>query len=124
MSYLLPPVIYLESKDFTASGNLKHFKDKTCVIMVQATDCGHCTSAKPHFQNFAKENAQDKSLKCLTVEVTMSKKSPEDDKWIELITKIKPSFQGFPDYFLFKNGKFIEKELEGRNEEALKKFVE
>ena len=51
--YLVSPIVYLESKDFTNSGTLKHFKNKTCVIMIQANYCGHCTSAKPLFQKFA-----------------------------------------------------------------------
>jgi thiol-disulfide isomerase/thioredoxin len=117
--YLLPPVIYLESKDFTPSGNLKHFKDKTCVIMVQANYCGHCTSAKPDFQKFAENN---KSVICLTIQGDDER--PDVEELVQLVTKIKPSFQGFPDYLLYKKGKFIQKEIDGRTEASLVKFVE
>ena len=118
MSYLLPPVIYLESSDFTGSGNLKPFKDKTCVVMVQANYCGHCTTAKPHFQKFAQKN---KHIKCLTIQG--DGEEPDVKKMVALITKIKPSFEGFPDYLLYKNGKLIEKEINGRTEEGLEEFI-
>lgn len=119
MSYLLPPVIYLESKDFTASGNLKHvFDNKPCVIMVQANYCGHCTTAKPQFQKFAEKN---KNVVCLTIQGDGDE--PDVKKLVTLITKIKPSFKGYPDYFLYKAGKFVEKEIEGRTEESLEEFI-
>ncbi|CCV02319.1 Thioredoxin-like [Invertebrate iridescent virus 30] len=116
--YLLPPIIYLESKDFTSNGNLKHFKNKTCVVMIQANYCGHCTDAKPHFQKFANNN---KNIMCLTIEG--DGEDPDVKKMVNLITKIKPSFQGFPDYLLYKNGKLINKEINGRTEEALNEYI-
>ena len=112
MSYLLPPVLYLEPSDFTVNGDFKHFKDKTCVIMIQANYCGHCTTAKPDFQKFAENN---KSIPCLTIQ--------GDKKMVDLITKIKPSFQGYPDYLLYKNGRLIEKEINGRTEASLEEFI-
>ena len=118
MSYLLSPILYLESKDFTVSGTLKHFKDKTCVIMVQANYCGHCTTAKPDFQKFAEKN---KNVVCLTIQGDGDE--PDVKKMVDLITKIKPSFQGFPDYFLYKNGKFVDKEINGRTQASLEEFI-
>jgi thiol-disulfide isomerase/thioredoxin len=117
MSYLLKPVIYLESKDFTNKLNLKDFKNKTCVVMVQSNYCGHCTTAKPHFQKFAENN---KSIVCLTIE---DSNSDDSKKMVDVVTKLKPSFEGFPDYLLFKNNKFIPKEINGRTEESLKEFT-
>jgi thiol-disulfide isomerase/thioredoxin len=111
--YLLDPILYLETKDFTPSGNLKHFKNKTCVIMVQANYCGHCTSAKPEFQKFARNN---QSVVCLTIQ-------GDNKEMVNLITSIKPTFEGFPDYFLFKRGKFVNKEINGRTEADLEQFV-
>ena len=102
MSYLTKPVIYLEPKDFTSLGNLKHFKDKICVIMVQANYCGYCNDAKPSFQKFAENN---KNIVCLTIQGDDEKNSNSLSK---IIQKIKPSFQGFPDYILCKKGKYIE----------------
>lgn len=117
MPYLLPPVIYLESKDFTPSGNLKYFKDKTCVVLVQSNNCGHCTVAKPHFQKFANNN---KSVVCLTIE---NDDNPDAKKMLDLVSQIKPSFEGFPDYLLYKNGKFVNKEINGRTEASLEEYA-
>lgn len=117
MSYLLPPVVYLEAKDFTPKGNLKHFKNKTCIIMVQANYCKICTSAKTYFQNFAKK---DKSVVCLTIQGD----GTDSKEIVDLVTKIKPSFEGYPDYLLFKNGKYINKEIKGRTEAFLKEFIQ
>lgn len=118
MEYLLNPILYLEPKDFTPSGNLKHFKNKTCVIMVQANYCGHCTSAKPEFQKFARNN---KSVVCLTIQGDGD--DPKTKDMVNLITLIKPAFEGFPDYFLFKRGKFVNKDIVGRTEADLEQFV-
>ena len=117
--YLVPPVIYLELKDFTPSGNLKHFKDKTSVVMVQANYCGHCTNAKPAFQKFAEKN---KNVVCLTIEGDGD--DPEVEKMMDLVSKVKPSFQGFPEYLLYKNGKFVSKDINGRTEASLNEFIE
>jgi len=116
--YFLPPVIYLEFKDFTNSGDLKHLKDKTCIIMVQASFCGHCIDAKPHFQKFAEKN---KNVGCLTIQGDGDSK--DEKKMVDLITQIKPSFQGFPDYLLYKNGKLVDKEINGRTESSLEEFI-
>jgi thiol-disulfide isomerase/thioredoxin len=119
MTYLLPPVLYLEPKDFKISKekvSLKYFKDKTCVIMVQANYCGHCSTAKPHFQKFAEKN---KSVVCLTIQGD----DKESKALADLVMKIKPNFEGFPDYLLCKNGKFLEKEINGRTEASLEEFI-
>lgn len=117
-SYLLPPIIYLESKDFTSSGNLKAFKDKTCIIMVQANWCGACKNAKPAYQSFASKAG--KNVACLTIEEDST--DPDSLKRLELVKKIKPSFEGFPEYLLYKNGKYVDKEIKGRTEASLAEF--
>ena len=119
---MLAPILYLEPKDFTSDGNLKHFKNKTCVIMVQANYCGHCSTAKPEFQKFARNN---KSIVCLTIQGDGDKVGDGQDSkaMMDLLTAIKPTFEGFPDYFLFKNGAFVNKEIAGRNESDLEHFV-
>lgn len=119
MSYLLPPIVYLESKDFTKGKNdLKHFKNKTCIVMVQANWCGACQNAKPHFQEFA---ASNKNMVCLTIEE--DDKDPDSSKRLNIVKNLKPSFDGFPDYLLFKNGKFVNKEINGRTKAHLEEFA-
>jgi len=119
MSYLLPPIVYLESKDFTPSGHLRTFKDKTCIIMVQANWCGACKNAKPAYQSFA---SKAKNVVCLAIEE--DEENPDNSKRLDLIKKIKPSFEGFPDYLLYKKGKYIKKEINGRTEAALEEFCQ
>ena len=116
-SYLLPPIIYLDSKDFTSAGNLKAFKDKTCIVMVQANWCGACKSAKPAYQSFASKN---KNVVCLTIEEDSA--SSDNSERLDLVKKLKPSFEGFPDYLLFKKGTYVDKEINGRTEASLEEF--
>jgi hypothetical protein len=42
---------------------------------------------------------------------------------VGLISKIKPTFQGYPDYLLYKNGQLVEKEINGRTEASLEEFI-
>lgn len=119
MTYLQKPVLYLEPKDFTRSGELKHFKNKTCVIMAQANYCGHCSTAKPKFQNFAETHPH---IVCLTIQAD-SEKDEDNQTLMKIISSLKPSFEGFPDYFLFRNGKYVDKEIEGRTEQHLEQFI-
>ena len=116
--YLVSPIVYLESKDFTNSGTLKRFKNKTCVIMIQANYCGHCTSAKPLFQKFADKH----TVTCLTIQGD-GDDAKDTEKMLAIVSKLKPGFQGFPDYLLFKKGKYVEKEIKGRNEASLEEFI-
>jgi len=88
--------------------------------MVQANFCGHCTSAKPHFQKFA-EKKNKPNVVCLAIEGDDD--TPETEKLLNIVKKLKPSFGGFPDYLLFKNNKFVQKEINGRTEEALEEFI-
>lgn len=112
--YLHPPVLYLEPKDFTDKGTLRHFKNKTCIVMVQSNLCAHCTDAKPYFQNFAERN---KNVVCLTIE------GDDNDNMVNIVSKIKPTFKGFPDYLLYKNNQFVDREINGRTEASLIEFV-
>lgn len=117
-NHLLLPIMYLESSDFTSKDRFKHFHDKTCVVMVQANWCPACDDAKPHFQKFAEQ--VDRSVVCLTVEDTKESK----DRVMDVVQRIKPTFEGFPDYLLFKNGDYVPKEITGRTEKHLAAFVE
>jgi len=116
-TYLLPPVIYLEPKDFTDNLNLKHFKNQICIVMVQANYCGHCTSAKGDYQQFAKSN---KNIICLTMQCD---EESNGQKLLKIVKQLKPEFVGFPDYFLFRNNKFVKKEIDGRDIPSLENFI-
>ena len=88
--------------------------------MLQANYCGHCTTAKPAFQNFA---GKHKSVACLTIQGDDDSNSSDVKKMIDLVIKLKPTFEGFPDYLLFKDGKYVSREIGGRTETALEEFI-
>lgn len=117
MTDLKYPVFYLDFEDFTPSGKLKHFTDRKCIIMVQANFCGHCSTSKPAFQKFANEN---KEIVCMTIQGDSNRGG---DKLMDIVSKLKPSFQGFPDYLLFNKGVIVNKTIKGRTENDLKEFI-
>lgn len=118
---LLAPVAYLESSDFTSLDRLRSpiAQNKTCIVMVQADWCSACNAAKPHFQKFAEKYID--SVMCLTIE--HDKKSKDNGKRFEIVERIKPDFEGFPDYMLFKNGVYVPREITGRTEKHLADFA-
>lgn len=113
--YLTKPVIYLDPEDFTSRGVLKVFKHNTCIVMVQSPNCGHCTTAKPAFQAFAELCSAENKVKCLTIQA-------DDKRLVDLVLKIKPSFDGYPDYFKFKNGTLTSDIIDGRDVQSLLRF--
>jgi thiol-disulfide isomerase/thioredoxin len=83
--------------------------------MVQSPKCGHCTSAKPAFQAFAELCSAENKIKCFTIHV-------DNERLIDLVLKIKPSFDGYPDYFKFKNGTLTSDTTDGRDVQSLLNF--
>jgi len=120
--YLNKPVAYLVNDDIDEDGNIVNDlipKDIPVLIMVQANFCGHCTVAKPAFQTLANKN--EGKIFCATIQG--DGKEPGEEELGERLSKLIPEFRGFPDYVLFKNGKFVQKHEGGRSLEALEKFV-
>jgi len=124
---------YLENDDFDLHGNIKMDKiesqnggfgfktgkHKKILVMVQANFCGHCTNAKPDFQNFADI---DNDVFCTTIEGDSNK---EKEKGLsDRLKSVYPDFRGFPHYALHNsNGKRIKKDVKhGRSLADLKKF--
>ena len=120
-SYLDKPVAYLEIQDFNQKGELIGEgipKDIPIVIMVQASWCKLCTSAKPEFQAFA--DATKGHVFCATIQVDGERKAEKElGKQIKVL---KPTLRGFPDYLLYKDGKRIDREIEGRGVRHLRDF--
>ena len=115
-------VAYLEDQDFDLSGKLINPdvpKNVPVVIMMQASWCPHCTNAKPAFQQFADQYKG--KVFCATIQSDGERASEKLlGKRLEVI---KPGFQGFPDYVLYKNGSRVNKEITGRGVEQLESFV-
>jgi thiol-disulfide isomerase/thioredoxin len=119
--YLNKPVAYLETTDFDKHGNLIARgirRDVPVVIMLQYSWCPHCKSAKPDFQVFANETEGD--VFCATIQVDGDRESEKDIG--KKVKTLKPKFRGFPDYLLYKNGKRIDREIQGRSIQHLRAF--
>ena len=119
--YLDKPVAYLEDNDFDEEGNLIAQNIPSgipVVIMLQASWCPHCTSAKLEFQRFA--DATIGKVFCATVQIDGDRQS---EKTLgERIKTLKPTLRGFPDYLLYKNGVKIDREIQGRDVRHLRDF--
>ncbi len=119
MEYLTPPVIYLDKTDFNENGDLVSIKtDKPIFIMIQAVFCGHCTKAKPWFQEFSLNN-KDRVVCC---SIQGDAEYPDAKNMGNIIKKICPNFLGFPSYTVFYNGNYIEYDG-GRKVEDLQNFL-
>jgi len=122
MSYLHTPVIYLQDKDIDQNGNVANPKLPThlpMVVMVQASWCGHCVSAKPDFQKFADET--DGKVTCCTVQ--KDGKEPGESDLGDRVGEFDDEFKGFPHYMLYRGGKRVKGQLTGRDVASLHKFV-
>lgn len=110
------PVAYLLASDFTKDGNLvpSLLSNGPVFVMIQATFCGHCTTAKPEFQKIAQENI----VKCMTIQGD----EPKQKELVDKLDIIYPGFQGYPSYMLFtQHGKIPY--AGQRDYNSLKKFV-
>jgi thiol-disulfide isomerase/thioredoxin len=121
--FLTNPIAYLESTDYDKDGNLVNadiLSGKNIVVMIQASWCPHCTSAKPEFQKFANKHA-DKVF-CATIQVDGERDG--EKKLSSLIEELFPKLRGYPDYALYKNLKLVDNQITGRKVEHLEKFAE
>ena len=123
MKYLNDTVAYLQISDFDSSGRLVNPKIPSnipVVVMIQAAYCGHCTSAKPAFQEFA--NSVDRN-KVFVATIQADGDEPGEKELGAMLSQIKPDFRGFPDYALFLNGRLIPKQIQGRDVASLREFA-
>jgi len=122
MKYLNKPVAYLVDSDFDNNGNLVNPeipKDIPVLIMVQANFCGHCTHAKPEFKKLADEN--NNKIFCATIQGDGQEKGEKELG--QRLSNMFHKFRGFPEYMLYKNGKFVKQHEGGRSSNELKEFV-
>jgi thiol-disulfide isomerase/thioredoxin len=122
MQYLNKPVAYLQDFDFDSNGNLINKSipnNKPVIIMIQAKFCGHCTVAKPAFQEFAEKN-KDKVF-CATIEGDGNQKG--ESELAQNIKKIYPNFRGYPSYVVYKNNKFSKVHDGGRDLKSLTELL-
>lgn len=86
--------MYLEIHDFDPDGHLVDVTEPV-FVMIQSTRCGHCTMAKPAFQQLADE----KIVRCMTIHGDGER--PSERAIVPILNKIYPDFKGYPSYLLF-----------------------
>ena len=123
MEYLTPPVAYLDTNDFDNDGNLINNQllssNLPVFIMIQAVFCGHCTRAKPWFQEFAQKNVG--KVICCSIQGDSDIKSVKE--LLSRLNKICPGFVGYPSYVVFNKNKKILYD-NGRKTEDLQAFLD
>ena len=122
MKFLNFPVRYLQISDFDQQGNLINPeipKDKPVIIMIQSSGCGHCTTAKPAYQQFANQTEG----KVFVTTIQADGEMPGEKELGPLLQKIDPSFRGFPHYVGYKNGRKVATHEGGRSVQDLMQFA-
>jgi thiol-disulfide isomerase/thioredoxin len=121
MLYLNTPVHYLQRQDLSSSGDIINTDiptDKPVVVMVQSSWCGYCTQSKPAFQEFAEKNKN----RVFATTIQSDGDMPGEKEAGEIISATDPTFQGFPHYMLYINGKKVDKTIKGRDVKSLEEF--
>ena len=123
MTDLQYPVAHLEDTDFDSQGNLinpKALQYPIMVVMIQSSWCGHCKMAKPAYQEFANKKY---GTNILVATIQADGDRPSEKALGKRVGNIIPGLRGFPEYALFKNGKFVTSNISGRGVSDLEAFV-
>ena len=130
MSDIMKNVYYLEDSDFDFSNpkevKLTGFKklnmpNKPVLVLLFATWCGYCKQFKPEFQAFADVmKAMGEPIYVATIQA--DGKQPGQVELSKKLKDIFKDFRGFPDVYLFKNGKISTKFDRDRTKDALMSF--
>jgi thiol-disulfide isomerase/thioredoxin len=119
--FFTKPVAYLQASDFDKKGNIINPEipiNKPIVVMMHTVRCPHCINAMPEYQNFANMVGDNVFVCAIQADGTM-----KGEKELGAIWKsVNPEFRGFPDFGLFKNGKFVSSDLKSRNTTGLIEF--
>jgi thiol-disulfide isomerase/thioredoxin len=116
------PIGYLESSDFSDSGDLiGPLSSKPLLVMIQGSFCGACTKSKPDFQKLADEG----SIACMTIQLDGARQTEKDFQTTGIINSIYPKLETVPSYILFvNNSKRIPYTGGDTSFKALKQFVQ
>jgi len=115
MSYLTPPVVYLEKSDFDANLNPKlAASGKPVLLLLQGNFCGFCNKSKPDYQQVANQ-LQSRAHVC-TVQI-------DEDKDIGSLLSDKLNVVGVPTVVMYKPGHgYIKHEGSPSKEELIEFF--
>lgn len=96
--HLKHPIGYLEAEDFDVHGNLANsfLKERLPVfVMIQASFCGHCQTAKAAFQQLADRGV----VTCMTIHADADR--PSVKALLLRMDKIHANLLGYPSYVLY-----------------------
>ena len=113
-------VVELSSKkDFTNSGQLKNYKDKTVLIKFYTNWCGHCRRSIPDYEELSKQYKNDKSVVIAQID------GDKSEDIINILNKLRngPKIHGYPTILLFKNNLYVDIFNDDRTINAYKKFI-
>lgn len=112
----LEGVPYIEPSDFNPDMSLKPYvgKGKPVLVMLQSMSCGHCSQAKPAFQ----ELHNSSSGQFVTATMQLEEFNPE------MVQKLDPQFRGVPTYWIFDaSGRFARVHDGGRDVQTLRSVM-
>lgn len=112
-------VAYIEIQDIDHNGKLKPHvnRGKPLIVMAQGKNCGHCTTAKPAFQELAYNS---NNIICGSIQMDGESDDREAGKWVK---KWDQSYRGIPTYIGFdKHGNYVKTHTGQRDKESLRQF--
>ena len=131
------PIFYLNNEDIDSRGEVTNAdipKGIPMVMMIQSNGCHWCQKAKPEFQKFADKygyyirsnenfkNLYSKYKNKIQQEIAFVTTVNPDDVRSDVFDAIDKSFQGFPHFVVYHNGKRYTYDGE-RTADQLKKFI-
>jgi thiol-disulfide isomerase/thioredoxin len=123
-------VYYLEDSDFDFTNpdgaKLVGFEklgmpNKPALILIYASWCGHCKTLKPKYEEFAAMMKQMGEPVYICA-IQADGEQPGQKELSKKLRQISKDFQGFPDVYMFKNGKLHKRFEDQRTAEALMGF--
>lgn len=114
-------IYYLENLDIGGDNSLKPYvtEGKPVVVMCQATNCGHCTNAKPAYESVSTAR---NDIKFCTIQLDGG---PTESVLSKNIKQWYPDFQGVPVFLGFNKDGAITKVYSGdRSAQSISQFAD
>ena len=86
--------------------------------MLAANFCGHCTAAKPAYQE-----AADKHPEIFFATIQGDSQNPEEQKLSQRLSQMFENFQGYPTFVGYRGGKYVRTHDGPRDVESIVNFA-
>lgn len=112
-------VPHLEIRDFDGQKLRPHVHgNKPVIVMMQGSYCGHCTTAKPAFAQFAQ---QTDLVNAVSIQIDGQK---DEQEAYHVIRQLIPNFRGVPTFVAFDNaGNYVTNVVGGQTVEQLQQLA-